>query len=51
MQNDVQLSIAQQEDKKQPYEKPTLGAVRLFADQVLACFSTTPCNDNPFGPS
>lgn len=35
MQRDVQLSTEQQEDKKQPYEKPTVGAVRLFADQVL----------------
>jgi hypothetical protein len=48
MQNDVQLSIAQQEDKKQSYEKPTLGTVRLFADQVLTlCSGGSPCVQQP----
>lgn len=39
-----------QQQKKQPYEKPQLGRVSLFADQVLGnCFGINPptCNDPP----
>jgi len=50
MQQDVQPSIMRQKDavQRQPYEKPQLGKVTLVADQVLACYTVAPCNDNPF---
>jgi hypothetical protein len=40
-----------QETAKQVYEKPQLGRIALVADHVLTCYGTTPCNDNPYGPS
>lgn len=40
MQQNVQPSKEQQENKKQSYEKPKLGSVALVADQVLRCVDT-----------
>ena len=41
-QKDVQEKRIQ-EAVKQAYQKPQLGKVRLFADQVLSCFQDPPC--------
>ncbi len=39
------------EHEKQPYEKPAMSAVRLFADHVLqgttSCFDKDSCDANP----
>lgn len=45
MQQDIREKQTQKTAKQQ-YEKPQLGKVRLFADQVLqTCASNTPCQD------
>jgi hypothetical protein len=45
MQQEMQQKQTQEMEKKQVYEKPLLGRVSLFADQVLqSCSSNTPCD-------
>jgi hypothetical protein len=50
MQQDIQTACERREDEKQPYERPRIGKVRLYADRVLACTPNNIDSDNCSNP-